>query len=44
MPETMIYDPGYLARRHGVNDKEAALKKMTGDLSKLSDKAASKSK
>lgn len=33
-------DPYYLAKRHGIQDQEAVLKKMAGALNKLTDKAA----
>lgn len=35
-------DPMYIAKRHGVNDRPEQLKKMSGALSKLTSKAASK--
>ncbi len=34
-------DPQYLAHRHGIKDKDAVIKKMTGALGKLSGKATS---
>ena len=37
-------DPEYLARRHGIKDKDAVIKKMTSALDKLSDKATSRGK
>ena len=35
-------DPNYIAERHGVNDRPAQLKKMSGALAKLTSKAAAK--
>ena len=33
-------DPGYIAQRHGINDRAEVVKKMTGALDKLTSKAA----
>ena len=33
-------DPSYISQRHGIKDREEVVKKMTGALNKLTDKAA----
>lgn len=35
-------DPAYIAKRHGINDRDEVKKKMTGALDKLTTKATSK--
>ncbi len=35
-------DPAYIARRHGITDRDATVRKMTGALQKLTDAAVAK--